>query len=154
MPRLLVTIVTLAWALWFGSLFTLFVVVSSLFKTFAADPETAGKAASAIFQRFEYLQLGLAAAALLGTFTWRIIAPRGRITLLFALFALSAVAQCYVAIRVNPELERMRVDHLTHSARFKRLHGVSMMTCAAEAALLLLGGLALSTRGEDQPTAD
>lgn len=144
MKRLLHAVVTIVWAFWFGGLFALFVVVSSLFQTFAADHETAGKAASAIFRRFDKIQLALGAVALIGTCVWRAIHPRGVVTLLFCFFALAVVADCWIAIRITPQLERMRIDHLTHTAQFATLHGRPMILYLTEMAFLFAAGIVLT----------
>ncbi len=144
MKRLLSVIVTIVWALWFGGMITLFMMVTSLFQTFATGHETAGKAASAIFLRFEHYQLVLGAIALIGTCVWRAIHPRGVVTLLFSLFALAIVADCWVAIRITPRLERMRLDHHTHSPEFVTLHGRSMIFYLAEMIFLFAAGIILT----------
>lgn len=146
MKRLLIAVVTIVWALWFGGLIALFIAVSSLFQTFAADHETAGKAASAVFRRFDHYQLALGAIALIGSVVWRAIHPRGVvITLLFCFFALAILADCWIAIRITPELERMRIDHLTHSAKFTALHGRSMILYLTEIVFLFAAGIILTT---------
>ncbi len=144
MKRLLNAIVTTVWALWFGGLLALFIMVSSLFETFAADHETAGRAASAIFRRFDKIQLVLGAIGLIGTCIWRAIHPRGVVTLLFCLLALAVMADCWIAIRITPQLERMRIDHLTHTAQFAKLHGRSMILYLAEMTFLFAAGIVLT----------
>ena len=54
--------IVLTWGLWFGGVAMLFLSVSSLFKTM--ERSAAGLAATAIFHRFEWFQLALAAVCI------------------------------------------------------------------------------------------
>lgn len=141
--RFLHTLVTLVWGLWFGGLVVLFIAVSSLFSTFSAQHEVAGKAAAQIFRVFNAYQLALAAAALLGTFAWRLVGSPRLKTTLFTLFALATVAACVNTMYFAPKIAGLQAQGLAHSAHFGRLHSASMMTYVAETFCIFLAGLFL-----------
>src|SRR5689334_23414636 len=113
MNRIMRTLLTMIWGLWFGGLVMLFCAVQSLFNTFAQRREIAGEGASRMFHFFNYYHLSLAALALLLSFPWR-PARAGRIkTVLFTFFALATVAAVYVSAFLTPELERLRAQNAT-----------------------------------------
>ena len=143
--RLLAIVLTLAWALWFGGLITLFLAVTSLFTTFDTDRSLAGTAAAGIFRRFESYQLVLAAVALVTAATWRASRPpRPRSnTVVLVFLALAAVVAVSSTFAVSRRIEKLRRQSLTATPEFRRLHGVSMGLYTGEAALLLAAGLAL-----------
>lgn len=143
MHRLLHTFVTLVWGLWFGGLIVLFMAVSSLFSTFSAEREAAGRAAAHIFRVFNAYQLALAAAALLATVAWRLVGPPRLTTSLFTLFALATVAACLNTMYFAPQIERLQAQGLAHSAQFGKLHATSMVTYVAETFFIFLAGLLL-----------
>lgn len=141
--RVLHTLVTVVWGLWFGGLVVLFIAISSLFSTFSSQHEVAGKAAANIFRVFNAYQLGLAAAALLGTFVWRIVGSPRLKTTLFTLFALATVAACVNTMYFAPKIEGLQAQGLARSAEFGKLHAASMMTYIGETVFVLLAGLFL-----------
>lgn len=145
MSRALATIVTLAWALWFGGVVTLFIAVSSIFKTFHPDRALAGTAAAGVFHAFERYQLALAAVAVVAAVLWRLTGGRrpgaGIKTAVAALLALAAVAALVESFHVAPQIERLRVEKRTAEDAFKNLHGASMILYTSGAAVLLVAGL-------------
>src|SRR6476619_3294704 len=125
----LTIVVTLAWALWFGGLITLFLAVTSLFDTFAPDRHLAGTAAAGIFRRFEFYQLGLAAVAVVAAALWRMSEPHVsplRRTVVLALLASAAGMALVSMFAVSNRIENLRQNRLTDTAGFRRLHGLSM----------------------------
>lgn len=138
--------VTLAWALWFGGLITLFLAVTSLFDTFAPDRYLAGTAAAGIFRRFEFYQLVLAAVAVVAAALWRAsdgaAAPLRR-TLVLALLASAAGMALVSMFAVSNRIENLRQNKLTDTPEFRRLHGLSMTVYSAEALTLLAAGVFL-----------
>ncbi len=143
MKRALPTLLALVWSLWLGGLVVMFISVHSLFITFASDHSIAGLAASGIFWRFNRYQLVLAAIALIGSFAWRIASGRSAVTGLFFCFGLASFAAIVVAGIITPHLEAMRIARETHTLRFVRLHGISMLLYLSEVICLLIGGLML-----------
>jgi hypothetical protein len=127
--RLLPVVLTLAWALWFGGLITLFLAVTSLFATFAPDRSLAGTAAAGIFRRIEFYQLFLAAVALTAsTVMWR-TAPAGaagRRWVLLVLIMLAGAMPVISTLQVSRRIELLRNDRLANTPEFRRLHGISM----------------------------
>ncbi|HZL36877.1 MAG TPA: DUF4149 domain-containing protein [Tepidisphaeraceae bacterium] len=144
MNRFLQTLVTLAWGVWFGGLVVLFLAVGSIFQTFADRHDLAGQAASGIFRVFNGYRLGVAAAALLATFLWRLAGRSRAKVAAFALFALGALAAVYSAAVLTPKIERLRVDGQTHASTFDRLHGLSMSVYLAETIFVLGAGISIS----------
>src|SRR5690349_4639859 len=142
----LTIIVTLAWALWFGGLITLFLAVTSLFDTFAPDRHLAGTAAAGIFRRFEFYRLGLAAVAVVAAALWRAsggaAAPLRR-TLVLVLLALAAGMALVSTFAVSNRIDNLRQNKLTDTPEFRRLHGLSMTVYSGEALTLLVAGLLL-----------
>ena len=144
MRRVLFTIVTLAWGLWFGGLIVLFMTVTSLFKTFASRHDLAGQAAAQIFRTFNAYQLALAAIALLATFAWRVFGPPRLKAALFTLFAIATVGGCVITIYLAPQMQRLQAQGLTTSSAFGRLHEYSMLAYLVETIALLMAGLLLA----------
>lgn len=145
MQRLLSTLVVLAWGLWFGAIVMVFVTVMSLFKTFPGQPAVAGAAAAGIFRRFEVLQLGAAAVAVVGAIALR---ARGRGTRaatglvgLFLLAMIGAIASTFV---LTPRIDALRKQGVpSASAEFKSLHRASSAVYSSQAVLLLAAGVLL-----------
>jgi hypothetical protein len=133
----------IVWGVWFGGLIMLLLAVTSLFQTFALDHTIAGQAASGIFRQFNVLRLGLAAAALLLTAgAWMRDRSKLKLTV-FVLFALATVAAFCSSAVLTPRLEHLRLEELTHSAEFARLHGISMGVYLIETLLVFAAGLIL-----------
>ena len=143
MHRLLSTLVSLAWALWFGGMVMLFVAVMSLFTNPRLDRTTAGLAAADIFRRFESYQLALAAAALLATFAWWLLGARKLKTWLFALFALATLGAAGVTLIISPRMATLHAQEETETDQFRQLHKTAERIYTAQAAVLLVAGLLL-----------
>lgn len=133
----LALLIGLTWALWFGGLMALFLLVSHLF---ASDRPTAVLAAPRMFVAFARYQILLAAVALVATVAWRLTTPRALLTALFSLFAVAAVATVLIASVITPKMERLRLAGESATPEFRRLHGQSMIAYVAEAAALLVAG--------------
>jgi hypothetical protein len=144
MQRFVSSLVAIAWGLWFGGLATVFLVVVSIFKTFGDDRRGAGRVASGVFHAFERYQLGLAAAALVLTFAWRVLrGAAGLKTALFVLFALATVLAVTSTVYITPQIEQMRQQGVTTGSHFKNMHGTSSLLYVSEAAVLLVAGFVL-----------
>ncbi|HET6249447.1 MAG TPA: DUF4149 domain-containing protein [Tepidisphaeraceae bacterium] len=141
MNRLLRSTFTIVWGLWFGGLVMLFIVVQSLFQTFATDHSVAGTAASAIFREFNSFRLIVAAAALLIAAAGWLQDRTGGKLLIFVLFALAALAAVASSAILTPKIEHLRILGLTQSHEFARLHGISMGIYLIETVLLFLAGV-------------
>ena len=134
---------TLAWGLWLGGLVMLFIALQSLFGTFSARRELAGEAASGMFRAFAYYRLGLAAAALVCTFLWRVVEKSRATVVAFTLFTLATLAAVYSVGVLTPQIEHLRVLGQTHSHQFMRLHGLSMGVYLIESAFVFGAGMTL-----------
>ena len=145
--RLLLVVLTLAWALWFGGIITLFLAVTSLFATFAPERTLAGTAAAGIFRRFEVYRLVLAPITVVAAAALRASkSPAARSkTVVLVLLILAAVIALVSTFAVSRRIETLRTQGLTSTSEFRRLHGTSMAMYTAEAAVLVAAGLALPT---------
>ncbi len=143
MTRLLSTLVTIVWALWFGGMVMLLVAVITLFDTFGQDRESFSRAAGTLFRVFERGQLALAAVALLGTFGWRLAGSARLKTALFALFAVATLASVASTAVITPKVESLRQERLTTTPEFRRMHGLSSAVYMTGAVALLLAGVVL-----------
>lgn len=141
MRRILATLVTLSWGLWFGGLIALFIAVTSLFATYS--PHVAGQGAAHIFRVFNKYQLVLAGGALLSTFGWRVLCKPHLKTSLFTMFALATVAACVIITYISPHIEALQRQGLTESKEFGRYHGLSMAVYLVEVVMLLIAGCLL-----------
>jgi hypothetical protein len=135
-PLRLLTILT--WALWLGGLIALFLFVSYLFK---ADRPIAVVAAPLMFERFERVQLLLAAVALLAIGGLRLIEARAVHSTVFTFFAVATVGLVISAAVIRPKMERLRVAGESSGTQFRQLHGQSMALYSLQATALLLAGL-------------
>ena len=142
MRKLLAILVTLSWAVWFGGIVGLFVFVSTLFRQ---SRPIAVEAAPMLFHAFERYQLLLAAFVLVCLVLWRVLVPSRAIMVVFTFVALAAVAAVLSTTLVTPRMETLRRQGQSGSPEFRQLHGRSMMFYTAEAAMLLLAGIALPT---------
>lgn len=143
MSRLLHTLLTFTWGLWFGGLVMLFVAVSSLFRTFDQAHEIAGAAASGVFHSFNHLRLILAGVALLLTFVWWVMKPSPGKMAVFIFFAVAAFAAVYITAVLTPQIEDMRQRGQTVGPLFRRMHGMSMGVYLAETIAVLIAGALL-----------
>jgi len=144
MRRVLPTLITLLWALWFGGVIMLFIAVTSVFATFHDRHDLAGQAAAHIFRVFNAYQLLLAAGALVATFVWYLVGPPRLKMGLFTLFGLATFAACVITMYIAPQIELLQRQGDTHSQQFARLHGRSMIAYLIEAVVLLIAGVFLS----------
>ena len=143
MTRLLSTVVSLAWAVWFGGMVFLFVALATIFATPDFSRETAGQFAAGLFPRFERMQLVCAGFALAGTFGWW-LASRSRAKLvLFALFAAATLAAVAETTLVTPRVESLRLAGQRGTPQFERAHKLSSRVYLSGAAVLLVAGLVL-----------
>jgi hypothetical protein len=133
-------LVCIAWSLWFGGLGALYLFVIRLF---GADREAALRAAPLMFLVFEKYQIVLAAAALLGTVAWRVLAKSQRVAVLFWLLAIATVPAALGPMLITQRMEQLRLNGQTESAEFRKLHGRSMIVYAGETLVLLAAGLTL-----------
>ena len=154
MRRTLHTLLSLVWGLWFGGLVMLFIAVQTLFNTFNDRRPIAGEGASAIFHFFNFYHLALAAAGLLLTFFWWMAGRSARKLTVIFLLAVATIAAASITGLLTPKLETLRMQGLTQSADFRRLHGWSMGVYLIETIFVLLAGLGLpwaARLGADRP---
>ena len=143
MHRFLSTVLLLAWGLWFGAIVMVFVTVTSLFSTFA-DRRTAGEAAAGVFRRFEMMELGAAAAALIAAVMLRSrVRTRAPLIVLVLLLA-TALGALYTGFVLTPEIDSLRSQaNGPGSDYFRSLHRLSSAIYVVQALLLLATGLSL-----------
>ena len=140
MRTLLSILVTLAWALWLGGLVTLFLTVITLFRF---DRTIAIQTAPQVFLMWERYQLALAACALVTTFALRLLTRSTLSSVLFVLFALSALGASLSPILLTKKMEALRAQGLSSSTEFKQLHQRSNIVYTSQTGLLLLAGILL-----------
>jgi hypothetical protein len=131
---------TICWALWFGGLVALFIFVQMLFRE---DRSVAVEAAPRMFALFEKYQLILAAAALVSTILWRIVARQTIVSWVFFLLALATLGAVAEPIFISGEMQKLRLEGQSSGARFKKLHGQSMLIYVGETLVLLVAGVSL-----------
>ena len=136
-------LVAVAWALWFGGLITLFLVVTQLSKIFIDRRDIFGQAGSGTFIMFERYQLVVGALALISAFALRLVSPAVVRTAFFSVLILAAVGAVASPMWITPKIEALRQAGETSSPQFKKLHGVSMMVYSADALILLVAGTLL-----------
>lgn len=136
MRYLLSTIATLAWALWFGGLITLFVVATATFR----ESHDLGRAANpVIFRAFEPYILVVAGVATVAGVAWVAFSRSRALRAIAVLFVLAAIASNYAHFGVSRPMQTLP----SSSPEWKALHGRSMMLYTAQSALLALAGLML-----------
>jgi hypothetical protein len=128
------TLALLAWSLWLGGLVTVFLIVTTLFRT--QDRETFRAVAPVVFLAFERYELVLAGLTLLGLFGWRLSAPSYAATTLFVLAALATIGTLASTLLITPKLEHLRLMGQSESNDFKRLHGLSMLVYCGQMLVL------------------
>ena len=131
---------TLAWGLWFGGMAALFLFVSFLFIN---DRATAIVAAPKMFLAFERYQFIVATLAIVSAALWRLVDKRPAITVVFVLFALSAVGTIASAQFIRAPMEELRMQGESSGPQFQRLHKASERLYSAQAVLLLVAGIIL-----------
>lgn len=130
------TVATVAWALWFGGLVTLFVVTRA---TFAHSHELGRTANPIMFRTFEPYILIVAAVAVVGSGLWLASGRTRLLKVLFVLLILGAATSTYAHFGVSLRLQQMSPS----TPEWKSLHGRSMMLYASQAAVLAIVGLML-----------
>jgi glucan phosphoethanolaminetransferase (alkaline phosphatase superfamily) len=137
--------------LWLGGLVMLFMSVGALFQTFSRT--TAGLGATAIFHRFEILQMILAPVAIVTTFLS--VRPGRARKIAIALLVLSAVAAVVITFGISPRINQMRLLEQTDTTTFRRLHATGMATYLAVTHLVAgaLVAVVISWRAETSATA-
>jgi hypothetical protein len=143
MRRIASIVLIVSWGLWFGGLITLFMVISSLFKTLSTWHEASGLVASQIFQLFNIYQLILAAVVMLAAVLCRPWRGSWSSSILLVLLALATGLAMVVSLRLTPQIERLREAEMTRSKMFAHLHGWSMGLSAVQTLLLLGAGIVL-----------
>ena len=131
-------IAALAWGLWLGGIFAVFVFVTSLFAT---SRELAVQAAPVIFVTFERYQLvigGVLLAALLG---WRLAGGSKLVNVMFILAVIAAAGAIASPLGITNRMERLRHEGLAGSPEFRRLHVASMWVYSAETGALIATGI-------------
>ena len=155
MTRVLSTVVTLAWACWFGGSITLFAVLGRIFTTpgFARDEQ--GAFAARLFPMFERMQLIFAAVALLGTAAWWFVSRAKLKLALFALFTLSTMAAVVEASMITPRVEALVANGQRGTAEFDFMHRLSTRVYMFGAVVLLVVGAILPSaiRGDSAVTS-
>lgn len=143
MRYFLSTLVCLAWALWFGGLITLFLVVTQLSKIFVDRRDIFGESGSGVFIMFERYQLIVGAVALISAFALRLVSPLIVRTAFFSLLFLAAMGAVASPLWITPKIEALRLVGQTTGPQFRKLHGLSMMVYSADALILFIAGTLL-----------
>jgi hypothetical protein len=144
MRYVLSTITTLAWALWFGGLITLFVVATATFR----ESHDLGRAANpVIFRAFEPYVLVVAGVATVAGIAWLLFNRSIFLRAIAVLFVLSAIAAGYAHFGVSRPMHSLSPS----TPEWKSLHGRSMMLYATQSSLLALAGLLLPPALRDRP---
>jgi hypothetical protein len=134
-------VTVMAWGLWFGGMAALVLFVGYLFST---DRPIAVIAAPKMFAVFESYQLFVAAIALIGAATWRLMTPgRAAITFIFVMLAIAAVGTIGSALAVRPPMEKLRLRGESTSPQFQRLHKLSERLYGAQMLALLAAGVVI-----------
>ena len=136
MKLFLFTLTTLAWALWFGGLATMFVVTRA---TFAHSHELGRTANPIMFRTFEPYILIVAGVAVVSSILWLAFSRSRLLKVVCALLILGGITSAYAHFGVSLRLQQMSPS----TPEWKSLHGRSMMLYAAQAGLLAIGGLLL-----------
>ena len=147
MRYLLSTLTTLAWALWFGGLATMFVVTRATFR----ESHDLGRAANPVmFRAFEPYILVVAGVATVSAVAWLALNRSLLLRIVAVLLVLSAIAAGYAHYGVSRPMRSLSPS----SDQWKSLHGRSMLLYTTQSALLTLTGLLLPTAMRDRkPTA-
>jgi hypothetical protein len=147
MRYLLSTITTVAWALWFGGLATMFVVTRA---TFRESHELGRTANPVMFRTFEPYILVVAGVAAVAAIAWVAVHRSTALRAIAVLFVLSAIASGYAHYGVSRPMQSLSPS----SEEWKSLHGRSMLLYTTQSALLALAGLFLpSAMRECKPSA-
>ena len=136
MKLFLFTLTTLAWALWFGGLATMFVVTRA---TFAHSHELGRTANPIMFRTFEPYILIVAGVAVVSSVLWLAFRRSRLLKVVCTLLILGAITSAYAHFGVSWRLQQMSPS----TPEWKSLHGRSMMLYAAQTGLLAISGLVL-----------
>jgi len=127
--------------LWVGSLWVAGLVVAPLLFAKLDDHAVAGTVAGSLFTITSYI--GLACATVLLVFNgWQYRLPNRRAVLLLVMLVLIAAGQFMLA----PQINALRLQGLTETARFGQLHGIASVVFLVNCVL----GLALVAMGQQQ----
>ena len=141
MNRALQIIVVIALSLWLGGLVALFLFVSALFRN---DRTVALSAAPILFKVFSNYQIIVGLIAINALIFWRARVRSKSIGAIAILVIASLATAGFVAIKVIPEMEVIRLSGQSGtSPRFKMLHGVSMILYVVQMIALLLAAMLL-----------
>jgi hypothetical protein len=140
MRYLLLLVINVAWALWFGGTIAVFIFVPYLFHS---HPEVAREANSAIFIIFCKYELWLAAAAALGASLLLVAYPSKSALGLLAALIVSGGMAITVSLGLLPRMEALRQQGLQQSEEWKTDHGKSMIAMTLQSVVLLMGGAAI-----------
>lgn len=131
--------------LWIGGLWVVGLVVAPLLFAELDDRAVAGTVAGSLFAVTSYIGLGCG-GVLLALNGWCYRAPNRRAALLLAMLVLIGVGQFLLA----PLIADLRLQGLTDSARFGRLHGLAgmvfLVNCVLGLVLVAMGHQSLRSR--------
>lgn len=130
----------MAWALWFGGLGTLLLVVTRLF---ALNHDMAVKTAPHLFADFEQYQLLLAALAVVGTALWFAASRSTRAAALLWMLGLAAISAILEPLLATNRMQVLLKQGAQTSAEFHALHARAGTLYSIEAVLLLGAGMVL-----------
>jgi len=124
--------------LWVGSLWVTGLVVAPLLFAELDDPALAGTVAGRLFTVTSYIGLA-SGAVLLASNVRQYRAPNRRAMLLLVMLVLVGIGQFLLA----PQINELRLQGLTGSARFGQLHGLAsvvfLMNCVLGLVLVAMG---------------
>jgi hypothetical protein len=147
MKSLLVFITFVAWALWFGASIAIFVFGSYFQKHL--PPETFHATARALFHVFSNYELSLAAIALVSSGTWMVFYPSKWSVIMVGCMVLTGGMTVTFALGLMPAMDMLMDEGQRDSARFKTLHGKSMVALLMQSMVLLgTGWLLLNSQRE------
>ncbi len=140
MRYLLVTALTLAWALWFGGQFTLVILVITLFR---CDHATAVRAGPVIFHVFERYQLILASVSILAAASLLLLLRRRLLLMILACLSLAGIGSIISVTTITPPMEQLWRQNRSDTPEFHQLHRRSSLLYRVEMVLLLAAGAML-----------
>lgn len=148
MTRLLATIVTITWGLWFGGMIVLFLFVVRLFKA-GIGPE----AAPVLFRTFEMYQLVVGAIALIASLGWYLSSRSRWKACLLGTLLISGVLTILLTTLITPRMEKLRLAGESKGDEFRMLHKRSEKLFVGSAVLLLVGGIAIGMESRPKKPA-
>ena len=136
MRTTLSTLTTIAWALWFGGLATMFVVTRATFR----ESYDLGRSANPImFRAFEPYILVVAGVAIVAGVAWLLFSRSKLLNVAMVLLVLAAAASAYAHYGASLPMPQLQAS----TPEWKKLHGLSMGLYATQAGLLAIAGLIL-----------